>query len=64
MRCITPRRLDGVAGGAYAEHVVGRQDPQLFEEDVGHQPVVVLPGVDQCMAAVRPEPALRHQLRG
>ena len=35
-----------VAAGADAEQVVGLRQPELLEEDLGHQPVVVLPGVD------------------
>ena len=41
-----PRRLLGVAAGADLEHVVGRGHAQLLEEDLRHQPVVVLAGVD------------------
>jgi hypothetical protein len=50
------RGLDGVAGGAHAEHVVGRRHPELLREDVAHQPVVVLPGVDQRVATLRHSP--------
>jgi hypothetical protein len=45
-----PRGLNGVAGRAHAEHVVGSRDAQLFEKDVRHQAVVVLSGVDDGMA--------------
>ena len=38
--------------------MVGRRHLKLFEEDVGHQPVVVLPGVDQRVTAVRYPPAV------
>ncbi len=52
------RRLNRVAGRANAEHVVGGGNAQLFEEHVRHQPVVVLTGVDQRVAAVGHPPAL------
>ena len=41
-----PRRLLGVAARADLEHVVGRRHAELLEEDLRHQPVVVLAGVD------------------
>ena len=53
-----PRRLLGVAAGADLEHVVGRRHPQLLEEDLRHQPVVVLAGVDDRVAR-RPAGARR-----
>ena len=46
------RRLLGVAAGADLEHVVGLGHAQLLEEDLRHQPVVVLPGVDDGVAAL------------
>src|SRR5262249_12091667 len=39
--------LDGVTGGPDAEVDVGRRQAELPEEDVGHQVVVVLAGVDE-----------------
>ena len=47
-----PRRLLRVAARADLEHVVGRGHPELLEEDLGHQPVVVLAGVDERVAPV------------
>jgi hypothetical protein len=52
------RRLDGMACRAHPEHVVGSRDSELLEEDVGHLSVVVLPGVDQRVTAVRYPPVL------
>jgi len=49
-----PRGLHGMAGRAHAEHVLGRRHIELLEEDVGHQTVVVLTGVYEHMARVRP----------
>ena len=43
----------GVAAGADLEHVVGRRHAELLEEDLRHQPVVVLAGVDDRVAARR-----------
>ena len=48
-----PRRLLGVAARADLEHVVGRRHPELLEEDLRHQPVVVLAGVDDRVARRR-----------
>ena len=39
--------LLGVRAGADAEEDVGRRQPELVEEDVGHLRVVVLAGVDE-----------------
>ena len=47
-----PGGLGGVAAGADLEHVVGRRHPQLGEEDLGHQPVVVLARVDDRVPAL------------
>ena len=46
-----PRRLHRVAAGADLEHVVGGGHAELLQEDLGHQPVVVLTGVDDRVAA-------------
>ena len=47
-----PRRLLRVAAGADLEHVVGRRHAELLEEDLRHQPVVVLAGVDDRVATL------------
>ena len=52
-RSIVARRLLRVAAGADLEHVVGRRHAELLEEDLRHQPVVVLAGVDDRVATVR-----------
>ena len=47
-----PRRLLRVAARADLEHVVGRRHAELLEEDLRHQPVVVLAGVDDRVPAL------------
>ena len=46
------RRLHRVGAGADLEHVVGGGHAELLEEDLRHQPVVVLAGVDDRVPAV------------
>ena len=47
------RRLRRVRAGADAEQVVGLRHAELLEEDLRHRRVVVLPGVDEHVRAVR-----------
>ena len=51
-RSITRAVCCGVAARADLEHVVGRGHAELLEEDLRHQPVVVLAGVDDRVAAL------------
>jgi hypothetical protein len=51
------RDLLGVAARPHPQHVVGIRHVQLLEEDVGHQSVVVLPGVDGCDPPLGKPPA-------
>ena len=59
-----PGRLLRVAARADLEHVVGRGHPELLEEDLRHQPVVVLAGVDDGVAGVRQTGAQGADHRG
>jgi hypothetical protein len=47
-----PRRHLGMAAGADLEHMVGGGNAELLEEDLRHQPVVVLAGVDDRVPAL------------
>jgi hypothetical protein len=47
------RGLHRVTGRSDLEHVVGGGHAELLEEDLRHQPVVVLAGVDDRVAALR-----------
>jgi hypothetical protein len=47
-----PRRLRCMGPRAHLQHVVRGRHPELLEEDLRHQPVVVLAGVDDRVAAL------------
>jgi len=54
------RRLLGVGARPHSQIVLGRRDPQLPEECLGHRVVVVLPGVDHDVPDRRAGQRARH----